>query len=124
MGERRLQFLVVCIFFFNVEIFSQIKRPEFVRAANNNTAYRFGNVKNFFTPYGSNQGLVKPTMAIKFYSPTLQYQPITAISPSLYADHFSFFCRKEWQIQKATSLAVRVRLGSLEYVDRMEGKSR
>ncbi|MBZ4189526.1 hypothetical protein [Niabella beijingensis] len=44
--------------------------------------------------------------------------------PALYYQRLGFMCRQEWKLEKATKTSFRVRLGSVEYTDRMEGKTR
>lgn len=44
-------------------------------------------------------------------------------APKVYSmEHLAFFCRLEVRMEKASKMPVRFRLGSVDYVDRMEGK--
>lgn len=45
-----------------------------------------------------------------------------AIRPDYFTRQWGIFCEGEWRIEKKTGIPLRVRLGSLEYVDRLEGK--
>ena len=47
---------------------------------------------------------------------------LPAFSKSSDIQNMSFFCRKEWQFEKATSIPLRIRLGSLEYTNYLEQK--
>ena len=39
-----------------------------------------------------------------------------------YAASLPFFCKKEWQLEKITKIPFRFRVGTLDYVNGLEGK--
>ena len=44
------------------------------------------------------------------------------IRPDFYTQNFGFFCKKELQLEKMTRIPVKIRLGSVQQCDWLEGK--
>ena len=47
---------------------------------------------------------------------------IKPLPDNYYYCHLGFFCKTELQLQKSTKLPLKIRLGSVEYCDKMEAK--
>lgn len=55
---------------------------------------------------------------------SLKNIPLRLLPQDYYSNHLGFFCKKELQMEKLTKVPFRIRLGSLDYVNTLEGKGR
>lgn len=53
---------------------------------------------------------------------SLKQRPVKILPSDHYVKGLGFFCKKELQLEKATKIPFRFRLGSMEYTDQLEGK--
>lgn len=56
--------------------------------------------------------------------PTISNSSIRIVPEYFSNSKQGFVCRQEWKLEKITGVAFRLRLGTLEYTNRMEGKNK
>ena len=74
-------------------------------------------------PKGSNHW-VKSSKPVEMRSPLSLNAavPFQALAADYYVQNIGFFCKREWEFEKKTHVPLKFRLGSLDYVNRLEGK--
>lgn len=115
MRQRISFFLVVFLLMFGTGSFAQDKYSFCLRPDQKDLVLR-NDTRIFFT---KNQLLYDQYKQGEILSTAYVAKPVAA---NYYTRFMGLFCRKEWQLEKAVSLPLRFRLGSLEYVNWMEGK--
>src|SRR5258706_8625118 len=123
MSQRVFFFVVVSILFLNVEIFSQQKVSECTKLPiKYETLKKFDFDNQVKLDYGHNDSMINYGKTNGDSGYIQSKQPLFVLSPAFYSGHLSFFCNQELKFQKATAVALRFRLGSLEYVNYLEQK--
>jgi len=120
-SQRVYQILVVFMLILPAKIFSQQQMPLFAQktphmcSEENLKAQKNQNNSYSFSAFVD-------TKAPRLF--TLNPLPIKmeVINANLTIQNLPFFCKKEFIFEKNTSVPLRVRLGSLDYVNKLEGK--
>ena len=129
--QRVYRFVVVLVLIFPGKIFSQQVSPRIAQISPHEAGACSSCLLNpatvFFNKIIDQDKFLRPkTQRIFQLAGTTENVPSLTVQHfaycTSYLSHLGFFCQKEYQFQKSTSVPLRLRLGSLAYVDRMEGK--
>jgi hypothetical protein len=121
--QRVYQFLVVLLLILPLRIFSQQQIPRIGQNSPHGLSLseeiqgkKFQNniVTNYAFP--DNRTIYRITPG------TIETCFITGVKSKLTIQNLPFFCKEEYRFEKTTSIPLRIRLGSLDYVNNLEGK--
>jgi len=128
MVQRIFLIVVVQVFLFSANIFGQEKRVENFSLLNRKSGFSFKSDLYYGSFLQSKKLAVNKfkknnEVYHNFYlNPVFFPARLTPVAENYYSNSLGFFCQKEWQIEKATSIPLRFRLGSLDYTNYLECK--
>jgi hypothetical protein len=117
--QRVNSFLVVLLLILPATMFSQQQMPRNAQKSPHVLQQRdfFSGSLRIHQPLSSSAAI--PAF---FREAPFKTEGIAVPAAHYYSSCLGFFCRKEWQFEKTTLVPLRFRLGSLDYVNKMEGK--
>jgi hypothetical protein len=128
MAQRFFYIVVVLIFIFEGESFGQLTYVEKIHRL----VLNYNNANRSRVEIDSNRIWLMNSNRTKAQQNLIAFRqlnnnvglgaPLPLLRRNLELQRMSFFCRKEWQFEKATSIPLRIRLGSLEYTNYLEQK--
>jgi len=121
MVQRFFAFLVVHLLLLNGEFFAQTDSAQTPTFSNGSVSFDRDRQNVYGLPF-TTSGYNFHNRE-KFSKIFFNQSKINLIPEAFYYNNLSFFCRKELDFQRKTSIPFRFRLGSLQYVNYLEGKS-
>ena len=122
MWQRCFTFLVVCLLMFYGKINGQKITGENISFIQNQSVKSNVSLKNYWKTTANKFLLSDRRQHISDYSIPVTYSLRQPVPVNFYSKQLSFFCKKELQLEKITSIPFRLRAGSLEYVNYLEQK--
>lgn len=120
MRQRCFVFLVVCLLMFYGKIIGQKITGKNISFPQNPGSTINVAEKSYWKTIPNNLlSNQSPYAGGVHCSGLFLYQPVPS---NFYSKQLAFFCRKELQVEKITSIPIRLRIGSLEYVNYLEQK--
>jgi len=121
--QRVYQFLVVLLLILPVKIFSQQQLPRIGQNSPHILSFSEDFQKKKFQNSYVNYFFLNNGTLYRFTPGVLCASPAVEIIKSKFTiQNLPFFCKQEFQFEKTTSIPLRLRLGSLDYVNKLEGK--
>ncbi|MBY0536163.1 MAG: hypothetical protein K2P88_09950 [Chitinophagaceae bacterium] len=108
--QRFLKILVVLLIGFSTKSFGQVKPLSILHS---------DSIQTLSGHKISSSILLASPQKIKISALNGTSSPV---KPNFYSQNLAFFCRQELKFERKTGIPLRIRLGSVDYTDKMEGK--